>query len=60
MGLELGCVTLKFFQIFTRAIEATGDDVGNEFFLKSHVVVRIVERNLWLTHPEFGQMPASL
>ena len=41
-------------------VERPGHDVAHELFLEPHVGVRVVERNLGLDHPEFGEMAPGL
>src|SRR5690349_5099695 len=58
--LQLRDVALELLQLRLTPLENARDDGGNEFLLQTHVVVRVVERDLGLDHPELSEVPTRL
>src|SRR3954466_13005682 len=59
-ALERRGVALELIQLRGAPLEAPLHEMRNEVFLQPHVVRRIVPGDLWLDHPEFGQVPTRL
>src|SRR5262249_53583036 len=47
-------------ELFLATFQGPFNDVADELLLKLHVGIGIVERDLWLDHPELGEVPPSL